>query len=220
MGQSDSSPLSAPVLRARDTVLRRAAPLHQLTTMPYDQLLARVDSLNALCDQLRDGAGRRLRFVVDAGSAAAPVLWRGLVRIDCERLSAGGLAEARRPLSLRQFLQARATLQQQHAWLTAQAPAGATAPCTTRLLDALDSDDGCCCICLERRPDTSLPCAHAYCAVCIEEWSGGAAHRPCPMCRQQLSGTDDAWVLAEAPSCSQLRHQVATSLMQLATEQR
>ena len=27
-----------------------------------------------------------------------------------------------------------------------------------------------CIICLERRPDVILPCAHAYCLPCIEQW--------------------------------------------------
>lgn len=27
-----------------------------------------------------------------------------------------------------------------------------------------------CCICLERRPDMLLPCAHAYCRLCIDQW--------------------------------------------------
>lgn len=27
-----------------------------------------------------------------------------------------------------------------------------------------------CCICLERKPDVMLPCAHAYCMPCIEQW--------------------------------------------------
>lgn len=27
-----------------------------------------------------------------------------------------------------------------------------------------------CSICLERKPDVMLPCAHAYCMPCIEQW--------------------------------------------------
>lgn len=27
-----------------------------------------------------------------------------------------------------------------------------------------------CCICLERKPEVLLPCAHSYCTQCIEEW--------------------------------------------------
>ena len=27
-----------------------------------------------------------------------------------------------------------------------------------------------CCICMERKPEVSLPCAHSYCLACIEQW--------------------------------------------------
>jgi hypothetical protein len=48
------------------------------------------------------------------------------------------------------------------------------------LLEKVDSATGCysgtaeklneCCICLERKPDVMLPCAHSYCMPCIEQW--------------------------------------------------
>lgn len=27
-----------------------------------------------------------------------------------------------------------------------------------------------CCICLDRKPEVMLPCAHSYCLVCFEQW--------------------------------------------------
>lgn len=27
-----------------------------------------------------------------------------------------------------------------------------------------------CCICLDRKPEILLPCTHAYCCPCIEQW--------------------------------------------------
>ena len=27
-----------------------------------------------------------------------------------------------------------------------------------------------CCICMERKPEVSLPCTHSYCLACIEQW--------------------------------------------------
>ena len=48
------------------------------------------------------------------------------------------------------------------------------------LLEKVDNATGCysgtaeklieCCICLERKPDVMLPCAHSYCMPCIEQW--------------------------------------------------
>jgi hypothetical protein len=48
------------------------------------------------------------------------------------------------------------------------------------LLEKVDSATACysgtgeklneCCICLERKPDVMLPCAHSYCMPCIEQW--------------------------------------------------
>jgi hypothetical protein len=35
-------------------------------------------------------------------------------------------------------------------------------------LDEADSDE--CPVCLDREPDTVLPCTHAFCSECISEW--------------------------------------------------
>ncbi|XP_037078951.1 RING finger protein 141-like [Pollicipes pollicipes] len=188
MGQMVSAPLTDAVTRVRDGVLRRTAPLQEVTTIPYDQLLQHVDELNTLCAHLRDESGKRLRFRVDESSAVSPVFWRGTVRVVCEKVSAADEPEGSRPLTL------------------------------PRLLDQLDADDGCCCICLERAPDASLPCAHAYCTVCIEQWN--PTHKTCPMCRQGVDSTDEAWVMADAPGGSQLRQDVVSGVMRLATDDR
>ena len=41
-----------------------------------------------------------------------------------------------------------------------------------------------CCVCLERRPDIILPCAHSYCLKCIEQWN--VNHKTCPVCRETV----------------------------------
>ena len=52
-----------------------------------------------------------------------------------------------------------------------------------------------CCICLERKPDVILPCTHSYCLPCIEQWN--VDHKTCPVCRENLSSTDDGWVISK-----------------------
>ncbi|KAL6064612.1 RING-H2 finger protein ATL63 [Balamuthia mandrillaris] len=51
-----------------------------------------------------------------------------------------------------------------------------------------------CVICMERRAEVALSCAHAFCGACIEEWKRRST--TCPMCRENISQqTDDMWVL-------------------------
>lgn len=35
---------------------------------------------------------------------------------------------------------------------------------------AIETDTEECIICMERKPEVTLPCAHAYCLFCIEQW--------------------------------------------------
>ena len=50
-------------------------------------------------------------------------------------------------------------------------------------------------MCLERRPDVILPCAHSYCLPCIEQWN--VNHKTCPVCRETVQSTDDGWVRSD-----------------------
>ncbi|XP_050735775.1 RING finger protein 141-like isoform X3 [Eriocheir sinensis] len=74
-----------------------------------------------------------------------------------------------------------------------------------------------CMICLERKPDVILPCAHAYCLPCIEQWS--VVEKTCPMCRESLESTDDTWVLSEAPDSDQVNEEIRKTLISLAGTQ-
>ncbi|XP_042218519.1 RING finger protein 141-like isoform X2 [Homarus americanus] len=71
-----------------------------------------------------------------------------------------------------------------------------------------------CVICLERRPDVILPCAHAYCLPCIEQWS--VVDKTCPVCRESLKSTDDTWVLSEVPDNDQVNEEIRRALIGLA----
>ncbi|XP_063607322.1 RING finger protein 141-like isoform X1 [Penaeus indicus] len=103
---------------------------------------------------------------------------------------------------------------------------GATGTCGTSLEE--------CVICLERRPDVILPCAHAYCLPCIEQWweyaspssqectsssvvySMSVVDKTCPVCRESLKSTDDTWVLSEVPDDDQVNEEIRRTLIGLA----
>jgi hypothetical protein len=108
---------------------------------------------------------------------------------------------------------------------------------TSVLLD--DMDDSCvgssvveCCICLERRPEVILPCAHSYCLPCIEQWYEtcrvqnttdvcnmiyfrNVNNKTCPICREKLESTDDSWVISEAPGSEEVNKELEKSLFNL-----
>uniref|UniRef100_A0A182SC76 RING finger protein 141 n=1 Tax=Anopheles maculatus TaxID=74869 RepID=A0A182SC76_9DIPT len=73
-----------------------------------------------------------------------------------------------------------------------------------------------CCICLERRPEVSLPCAHSYCMPCIEQWN--IQQKTCPICDEALASTDDTWVLSEMPEANEVSEEICATLLKLSTE--
>jgi len=70
-----------------------------------------------------------------------------------------------------------------------------------------------CIICLERRPDTILPCAHSYCLPCIEQWN--VDHKTCPVCRETLTSTNDGWVISDGPDALEIATDIQKALMNL-----
>jgi len=73
-----------------------------------------------------------------------------------------------------------------------------------------------CCVCLERKPDVILPCAHSYCLPCIEQWN--VNHKTCPVCREAVESTEDGWVISDGPDSLDIATQIQKSLMELAHE--
>jgi len=70
-----------------------------------------------------------------------------------------------------------------------------------------------CCICMESKPEVSLPCAHSYCLPCIEQWN--VDHKTCPICRETLENTDETWVLEDKPNCEDVQLEIKKSLFGL-----
>ena len=73
-----------------------------------------------------------------------------------------------------------------------------------------------CCVCLERKPDVILPCAHSYCLPCIEQWN--VNHKTCPVCRETVQSTDDGWVISDGPNSLDIATEIQKTLMELAQE--
>jgi len=73
-----------------------------------------------------------------------------------------------------------------------------------------------CCVCLERKPDVILPCAHSYCLPCIEQWN--VNHKTCPVCRETVQSTDDGWVISDGPDSIDITTEIQKSLMELAQD--
>ena len=71
-------------------------------------------------------------------------------------------------------------------------------------------------MCLERKPDVILPCAHSYCLPCIEQWN--VNHKTCPVCRETVQSTDDGWVISDGPDSLDIATEIQKSLMELAQE--
>ena len=88
-----------------------------------------------------------------------------------------------------------------------------------------------CCVCLERKPDVILPCAHSYCLPCIEQWN--VNHKTCPVCRETVQSTDDGWVrlildektesngspqvISDGPDSIDIATEIQKSLMEIAS---
>lgn len=70
-------------------------------------------------------------------------------------------------------------------------------------LDAIDHDDTrVCSICMDSTVDIALPCLHAFCNTCLNDWHTvySADDHACPLCRAShtdnvLSMTDEIWIL-------------------------
>lgn len=71
-----------------------------------------------------------------------------------------------------------------------------------------------CCICLDRKPEVMLPCAHSYCLVCFEQWN--VKHKTCPICREALESSDETWVISDFPAESEISEDICHTLMKLA----
>ncbi|XP_017768056.1 PREDICTED: RING finger protein 141-like isoform X2 [Nicrophorus vespilloides] len=187
----------------------------EIFNMTYEEFITRMSELNKLSKECLDITGKQLLFAVKKGTEST-FLWKATVQIACVKVEPiSNKVHTYRLLSLREFLQVFHTLQMQHA----VAEQSKVKISVSKFYDNIDDISSAekqneCCICLERKTDILLPCAHTYCKQCIEEWNED--HRTCPICREKLQSTDDTWVLSEVPKADEISEEIRTTLMDLA----
>ncbi|VDN01016.1 unnamed protein product [Thelazia callipaeda] len=176
----------------------------EMLAMTWTQFVQLIIDLNKRCAELADARGRRVLFAIKKGSADT-FLWKLTVRI-CSLKNNAKSADSYRVFTFGQFLNLRKSLN----YLLEDA---ALETCEVLFREhSPDShhqricNSGTCIICMERTPDVILPCVHAYCSLCIEQWK--AIEKDwCPLCRHplQLDGSD-TWVVPDHINKEELRH--------------
>lgn len=73
-----------------------------------------------------------------------------------------------------------------------------------------ESTDDECIICMERKSDVLLSCAHSFCCPCIEQWK--VQNSSCPVCQEAI---DDDWVLSETPNADEINEAICAELFKL-----
>lgn len=194
-----------------------------LINMNYDEFLKKLRELNALSRNCFDSEGMVLIFAVKKGTDST-VLWKATIQIACVKLSLDdNKVISYRLISFREFLKIYRTIQDQcNIVATSGCSEGeqqtltisSIVPSTSESEPVESSTE--CCICLERKMELLLPCAHSYCKQCIEEWYED--HHTCPICREKLNSADDTWVLSEVPKAEEISEEIRSTLMDLAED--
>ena len=212
----------------------------EIANLSYDDFLDNVTELNEISSQFLDSNGKSLVFAVKKGTDRS-ALWKGTVRIACCKVdSETKEVESYRLLTLKQFLAIFKSLQTQTAALQCEETSSpdSSEPASPSDTDQVDKkphpltvakfsasvlleealqEGGSleeCCVCLERKPDIILPCAHSYCLKCIEQWN--VNHKTCPVCRETVDCREDGWVISDGPDSLDIATQIQKSLMELA----
>ncbi|QQP51842.1 RING finger protein 141 [Caligus rogercresseyi] len=207
-----------------EEVFRRTRSLKQLASIEYPEFLSAVKDLNDLSSQYLDANGKQLLFAVKKGTDST-VLWKATVRVACLKVdSSSKSVDSYKPLNLREFLSVYNSLSHTAAAVNNPISAlqGDNPPkdlFASSILQLEEEESAAtsleeCCICLERKPEIILPCAHSYCLPCIEKWN--VDHKTCPVCREILLSTQDSWVISDVPDSQEIVTEIQKSLMELA----
>uniref|UniRef100_A0A672UWT4 RING finger protein 141 n=1 Tax=Strigops habroptila TaxID=2489341 RepID=A0A672UWT4_STRHB len=173
--------------------------------------------------KLASGQDKHLLFEVQPGSDSS-AFWKVVVRIICTKINkTSGVVEASRILNLYQFIQLYKDITSQAAGVLAQSGTSEEAAESLMSVSSCQAsfwmgrvkqltDEEECCICMDGRADLILPCTHSFCQKCIDKWSD--RHRSCPVCRRQVAGASDSWVVSDAPT----EDDIATYILNMVDE--
>ncbi|XP_055681097.1 RING finger protein 141-like [Lutzomyia longipalpis] len=215
-------------------IVKHAKVLTEISQLSYDDFQECVRDLNELSRKCVDSQGNQLVFAVKRGTDSS-VLWKATVQIACVKVEVQSRQiESYKLLNLKEFLTVFRTFQAHvetlitledreermrtasmimHEVETITHPEASSGG---ESANASSTDVTECCICLDRKPEVLLPCAHTYCCPCIEQWN--VNNKFCPICQEELSSTDDTWVLSEIPPSQEVSEQICTELMKLSKE--
>lgn len=224
MGQSHSLPEMVSHLGIVQGKLTRHLDIIKKTAvLTYDEFLDSVNELNQTTASFADRKGKQLRFSVCIGTDDT-LLWKGTVRIRCQKINISTMkVESSRLLNLREYVLLYKEITEQIGNMNVNEETDEdVGSCSASLLfDEVeqiglvsDKEDEECCICMERKSEIILPCMHCFCEICIDSWN--ISHRTCPVCRANVQGSDDTWVLTEKPDSTEYDTQVKGYLIGLA----
>ncbi|BFZ05010.1 hypothetical protein BsWGS_08049 [Bradybaena similaris] len=192
--------------------------IRSLATVTHPELMECIEELNIVTRSFTDKAGKQLRFVIKKGSDAS-FLWKGTIRIRCLKINTNtNVIESSRLLTLRQFVVIYKEILEQVSTLSSppqetstesypsQKPsasrideltASAFFPLPDKTDEGEEDTENECCVCMDRKACIMLSCCHEFCEACIDSWTKDQQHSNCPLCRSQVSGSDDTWVLTD-----------------------
>lgn len=202
-----------------------ALVLKDLAVVTHQGVIDAVKDLNNTLQGFASDANKQIVFTLKEGTCDAyPYLWKAIIKILCFKIDkVTGRIQTRRVLDLRQFCklyrdvlrQVRCTRQgEEEEWQAVDANGEVyhtvsleearetlSASMIFTRVEAVAAEDGTsdeCCICMDQKAEVILSCVHSFCRGCIERWS--IEHTTCPICRNEMSGNDEFWVVPDIPT--------------------
>ncbi|KAK5643201.1 hypothetical protein RI129_007046 [Pyrocoelia pectoralis] len=220
MGHNASSQLNFVSQLLKDESTSQTLISDEIQEISYESFLKLLGELNILTKNCLDSSGKQLVFAVKRGTDCT-VFWKATVQIACVKFNIDTQkVNSYRLLTLSEFLRVFKSLKCQYLAIQQckslnpnKEPILTTSTFFNHLNAVTNEEHSECCICLERQIEVTLPCAHSYCTPCIEQWN--ELHESCPICRERLESTEDAWVLSEVPRAEEISREIQSDLMNL-----